>query len=187
MSVPLEPRTTIPADFDDDQAFGNTENALQSIIDSTPPSQKERVAYALFYGYLSVRLPNCQISSEPAVFANTRHPRFYMPIFNAVFLIDFSAPPLRPLGELRIALRSPMCHAYIMTDRHLHEIWSARIRTWPAKSRDRTSARTVPDWITTGLAFMSGFVRSSHVRYLRALIVHANACLLEHSQFRRSE
>ncbi len=177
MPAGLTSQYRISADVKHAQSFGHTERSLQSIIDSTPPAGKELVAYALFYGYMSVRLPNCRISPAPSHFAGEPDAKFYVTIVDAIFLIDFSAPPLRPVGELRAALRSPLCEAYIMTDRHLHESWCARIKTWPPKSRNRASARTVPDWITTGLALMSGLSRYDHVCCLRTLIERANECL----------
>jgi hypothetical protein len=156
----------------------STEHLLQNLIDEAPATHRELLAYALFYGYLSVRLPGIPLSPDPPELATLRpgHKR-YIAINDGIQIFDFAPPTLRPRATLFDALRSKHACIYIFTQPLLIKTWESRVAAWPPKIRNRIEVRTVPSWIDTGFGLMSFFNRRASRACLKKLIQLTNHCL----------
>ncbi len=155
------------------------EHLLQKLIDDTPAARRELLAYALFYAYLSIRLPECPLSPDPAELSSLEAgQKRYVALGDGIFIFDFSPPALRPRGTLCDALRSPHGSVYLFTQPHLSEAWTSRANAWPITIRNRLDVRTVPSWICMGIAMMAVYCRAASRICFKRLIDRMNRCLL---------
>jgi hypothetical protein len=156
----------------------STERLLQTLIDDAPATHRELLAYALFYAYLSIRLPDSPLSPDPSELATLiSGQKRYIAINDGIQIFDFAPPTLRPHGTLADALHSKDVSVYLFTQPLLIKIWESRIAAWSPEIRKRLEVRTVPSWIDTGIGLMSIYNRGKACACLKRLIKLTNHCL----------